>query len=891
MRRFRRPKGNPRPAPAPDETAAAGLVDVGRDNTGIIATGPAAVSVQYRAQHATVLPPEALLPPAHIDAPPNLTNLPPRTGMFVGRAGELARLAAAVTASAETVGMGVAVLAVHGLGGVGKSTLAAEYAVKYRRDFSVIWWVTADSPAGIDTGLAALAAALQPTVAALLPEEVLRERAMQWLASHDRWLIVLDNVTDPVHVQGLLARAPTGRFVITSRRATGWHHTATPVRLDVLTPSEASQLLAAILTHSRPSGPGQLDSADELCAELGHLPLAIDQAGAYIAETGTTPVSYLRLLADYPASMYQQTAEGGDAQRTIARIWRVTLDQLTDTPTAGQLLRVLAFYAPTGIPRSLLDGLASPEQLNTAIGRLAAYSMITTEGDDLLVHRLVQAVARTPDPDDPHRTPAALSEAQEQATSLLTSALPPAAVDPGGWSAWQALLPHVEVMAQHTAASTDTAETAALLTQAAAFLADQGTLIRATSLFERALAARSRLLGKKHPDTLVARNNLARAYQEAGDLGRAIPLFEGALKDHIRVLGKKHPDTLAARNNLAYAYHAAGDLGRAIPLFEATLQDRRRVLGEDHPDTLGSRNNLARAYQEAGDLGRAIPLFEGALKDHIRVLGKKHPDTLAARNNLAYAYHAAGDLGRAIPLFEATLQDRRRVLGEDHPDTLGSRNNLALAYVAAGHPRRAIPQHKATLTASIRVLGEDHPHTLTTRNNLARAYQEAGDLRRAIPLFEATLQDRRRVLGEDHPGTLTTRNNLALAYRDVGDLGRAIPLFEATVEDRRRVLGEDHPDTLTSRNCLANAYQDTGDLGRAIPLFEATLQDRRRVLGEDHPGTLGSRNNLALAYRDAGDLGRAIPLLEATLTACTRVLGEDHPLTVTVRGNLERPTG
>ena len=129
-------------------------------------------------------------------------------------------------------------LAVHGLGGIGKSTLAAQYAATHQRDFSVIWWITAASPAGIDTGLAALATALQPALAGLLPTEVLRERAVQWLASHDRWLVVLDNVTNPAHAQALLARAPAGRFVITSR-ATGWYGIATPVRLDVLAPGEA----------------------------------------------------------------------------------------------------------------------------------------------------------------------------------------------------------------------------------------------------------------------------------------------------------------------------------------------------------------------------------------------------------------------------------------------------------------------------------------------------------------------------------------------------------------------------------------------------------------------------------------------------------------------------
>ena len=150
-------------------------VTVGGDNPGIIATGDSPVIVQ-----AAVLPPEVDTPPAQIDAPPGLANLPERPGLFVGRAADLARLEAAMTAT----GTDVVVQAVHGLGGIGKSTLAAHYAAIHRQDFDVMWWVAAGSPAGIDSGLAALATALQPGLVGLLPIEALRERAVAWLASH-----------------------------------------------------------------------------------------------------------------------------------------------------------------------------------------------------------------------------------------------------------------------------------------------------------------------------------------------------------------------------------------------------------------------------------------------------------------------------------------------------------------------------------------------------------------------------------------------------------------------------------------------------------------------------------------------------------------------------------
>jgi hypothetical protein len=321
------PQGTP-----PGDPGGGGRVEMhgeSRDSSTFIQIGTQVI-------HQSPLPEQAFRPWAELAAPAGLSNLP-RPGLFVGRAGELARLDAAMAGPG-----GVVVQALHGLGGIGKSTLAAYWAAARAGDYILTWWVTAATPGDIDAGLAALAVALQPALSGVLPLEALREGAVQWLAARSGWLLVLDNVTDPADVAPLLARAPAGRYLITSRRATGWHGTAVPVRLDVLDPAEARALLAAILTPGRPR---KVDGAGELCAELGFLPLAIEQAGAYLAQAGATPREYLGLLARYPAAMYQAAAEGGDAARTIARIWHVTLDRLADDPSlTGQVLRACQIF-------------------------------------------------------------------------------------------------------------------------------------------------------------------------------------------------------------------------------------------------------------------------------------------------------------------------------------------------------------------------------------------------------------------------------------------------------------------------------------------------------------------------------------------------------------------
>lgn len=667
-----------------------------------------------------------LLAADRVEVPRGLEpNLPFRTACFVGREKALARLDAALA----TPG-GVVVQALHGLGGVGKSTLAAQWAAANASEFSLIWWITADSTAAVSEGLAGLADALQPdftrTTSAGQAVAV-QERAAwakRWLARHRGWLVVLDNVSHPRDVEGLMAAARGGRFLITSRLATGWHRITTArVRLDVLAEDEALRLLGQIAVGDSRAAAGW-DGAAGLCAELGYLPLAIEQAAAYLHQTSLTPASYLALLAEDPAAMYDQAARGSDAERSIARIWRITLDALADTP-AGHVLRILAWWAPQAIPRSLLDPLGAPAQVTTALGDLAAYNMITLDQGAVSVHRLVQAVARTPDPDDPHRQPADIDTARDQATILLDRASPTTVDKPVQWPTWRELLPHITALSDHTTPATDTDTTSRLLDRTAMFLENQGAPARAVAYLQRALAHEETVWGSDHPTTLTIRSHLTYAYRAAGELARAILLSEQVLADCERVLKDDHPHTLIARNNLANAYRAAGKLDHAIPLYERALADCERVLEDDDPTTLVSRNNLAGAYQEARDLRRAIPLFVQVLGEREQVLGRTHPDTLASRNDLALAWWVAGILDRATPLYEQTLADCRQVLGDDHPTTLTARNGLASAYESAGELDRAIPLFEQTLADCRRVLSDDHPITKVVRGNLEAARRTA----------------------------------------------------------------------------------------------------------------------------------------------------------------------
>ncbi|MGW6568292.1 tetratricopeptide repeat protein [Streptomyces sp. NPDC054975] len=634
--------------------ASGGRAVAAGGNIGRVATGDYVTQVE----RAVLLPPEALAPAA---CPDGLVNIPRKAVRFVGRERELAWLDAHVDGDEHRVA------ALRGLGGIGKSTLAAHWATLRAGVHHPTWWITAETRADLDSGLAALAGAMQPVLIDVLPQEALRERALQWLAAHEGWLLVLDNVTHAADVEPLLSRvAPGGgRILITTRQAAGWDGRAEVLALTVPGQDDSYAMFTQVVTGL---GPTDALRARTLCATLGHLPLAVAQAAAYCAETRTTPGEYLDELGQYPGELYETH---GDGEQAVARTWRLTLDRLVAAdPLTGTLLRVLAWWGPDRIPRHLLDRLGRPPLVRRAVGRLAAHSMVTLHEDGAVsVHRLVQAVARTADASDPHRCAEDIDAARLLAEEVLTAAVPRGTDDRAEWKAWRELFPHVEAHLGHVDPAADTATTAELVDRGAQFLVSARDLGEAESWFERAVACRERVLGADHPRTAASRQSLSECWGIQGDLERSAELQARVVADLERVLGEDRTETHVARGKLAITRRHLGDKDGAVTLLEGALAGLERLLGPAHRDTLLVRSNLGIAYQDAGRLEDAIALQERTLAERGRLLGPDHPDTLTSRLNLLRLYEAVGEVERAAAEFDAVFDDAVRALGEDHPFT------------------------------------------------------------------------------------------------------------------------------------------------------------------------------------------------------------------------------
>ncbi|MEU1406809.1 tetratricopeptide repeat protein [Streptomyces sp. NPDC005728] len=677
--------------------------------------------------------------------------IPPRAGCFQTRA-EVVRLSEALTGGRAAVLVGqdtVRGQVLAGMGGVGKTQLAADYARTAWRagELDVLVWITASNATAAASGYAQ--AAVELLGADPADRETAARAFLAWLepkanATPCRWLVVLDDVTDPADLNGLWPPAgPHGRTLVTTRRQDA-ALAGRLIKVGLFTEAESLAYLTSALGARNRHEPDEQLSA--LAQDLGHLPLALSQAAAYLIDAGISAAAYRARLADRSASLADAAPEvlpDGQAQ-TAAAAWSLSVDRadsLRPVGLARPMLQLAAFLSPNGIPEAVLASAPALDHLTRhrktpvsvtaaeAVGALRALDRLSlidhtpaTPHQAVRVHQLIQRAARdtlTPDQHD---------RLARTTASALTAA-------------WPAIERDTEL--------------------AQALRANATTLTRTA---EDALY---------QPDAHAVLYLAGRSLGEAGQVTAATAHFHHLTETTGHRLGPDHLDTLAARHDHAYWRGEAGDPAGAAAAFEQLLADQLRVQGEDHPYTLATRNDLARWRGEAGDVAGAAAAFEQVLADQLRVQGEDHRHTLTARNNLAYCRGETGDAAGAVAAFEQLLADRVRVLGEDHPETLITRSNLAHWRGETGDAAGAVAAYEQLLADRLRVQGEDHPETLITRHNLAYRRGETGDAAGAVAAFEQLLADRLRVLGEDHPRTLATRNSLAYWRGKAGETPHA----------------------------------------------------------------------------------------------------------------------
>ncbi|OUC13170.1 MAG: hypothetical protein B0A82_18675 [Alkalinema sp. CACIAM 70d] len=771
-------------------------------------------------------------------------NLPySGTPRFIGREAELIQLHEQLQRSDR-----IAISAIAGMGGIGKTELALQYALKHLGDGTYsggICWIRAHQDIGMQIlAFARIYLGLEP------PEDldlVAKVRWCWWHWHQGEVLVIFDDVTDFTSIQPFLP--PTdSRFnvLLTTRLQLG--ASVNQVFLDVLPSSAALEFLRSIVGNERINY--QLEDARALCAWLGYLPLALELAARYLASRPDLSVTSLldRLQKQKLAAKALARPEVGmTANLSIAAAFELSWHELSES--AQQLAGWLSLFALTPISWELVEACISEsgtqsdaETLEDLRDELINLNLLRRMNEQTYqIHPLIREffVAKL------KQMPKEVSMKQAFCREMVAVAKQIPSIPT------RQLIQTIAPVIPHIAEAATTLE--AWLTDddliipyigISRFYQGQAAYEQALPWLEQCLHIAETRLGSDHPDIATSLNNLAYLYQLQGRYSEAEPLYVRSLQIREDQLGTDHPSTAQSLNNLAELYRAMGRYSEAEPLYVRSLQIREAQLGADHPDVATSLTNLAELYRLQGRYAEAEPLYMRSLYISEQQLGSDHPLTATILNNLAALYYEQGSYSGAEPLYLRSLAVREQQLGADHPDVANSLNNLAYLYQVQGRYGEAEPLLLRALQIYETSLGSDHPSTADSLNNLAELYLAMGRYSEAEPLLLRALQIYETSLGSDHPSTADSLNNLAELYLAMGRYGEAEPLLLRSLMIREQQLGTDHPATAMSLNSLADLYYHQNRLVEAEALLIRALAIRERVLGRNHPDTLNAQKLL-----------------------------------------------
>ena len=809
---------------------------------------------------------EALLATLPLDQLPAPQGLPsphvipwPSNRFFVGREPELRMLARRLKqGGSAAVGQSPAVT---GLGGQGKTQLAVEFAYRYGRWFKGgVFWVSCADPASIPEAIAASGPVLYLAEAGLsdrpLPERVAMV-ASAWANDLPR-LLIFDNCEDEAILDDWAPKGGGCRLLITARR-TSWspERGVTAVPLGRLTRPES---LALLRRHRPDLGPDDA-GLDAIADELGHLPLALELAGSYLAryreEPAGVPAIYLAelraadLLAHVSLTVEDAEAPGRTRsltghERDVARTFEVSLRRLRPENAVDALAHELfaraAWLAPgVPIPRRLLklcagvpvDDTSAGRRFADALNRLLDLALMERASDAgmVILHRLLAAFARS------------RMEQADAARRAVEAAVPDEAWrslsqnDPRPIRDWA---PHLMAVAR--AAGRDNTAAAVRLLNGAGYYS------------------------KLEADFDVSQAML----QEA--LGRAEALF-----------GPDHPSVASTLGNLGIVQRQRGELVEAEIILTRVLAIMKKANGPDHPEVARTLTNLGNVQRERGELVKAKASLTLALAIKQKAYGPDHPEVAITLGNLGVVQRECGELEKAEASLTRALAIEEKAYGPDHPEVGRTLTDLGIVQHQRGEPAKAEASQTRALAIVEKAYGPDHPWVAITLTNLGIVQHECGELEKAEASLARALAIEEKAYGPDHPEVAGILGNLGSLRHQRGELVEAEVILTRVLAIMKKAYGPDHPEVARALTNLGNVQSECGELEKAEASLTRALAIKQKAYGPDHPevaitlGSLGSLQHHQHRFEEArGSYKRAAMIFAAKL-------GEQHPYTMKAR--------
>lgn len=807
--------------------------------------------------------------------------------------------------------------AFRGLGGLGKTQLAIEYAYRYRNEYpNGVIWLTADQ--NIDAQLIEIAEKAR-WIASESEHKYKIQIAQQRIRSYSDCLIVFDNLEDRQAIDPYLPEPEANPHILVTSRID--HADFYPLALELLDEQLSYQLLVQEARRD-PENEEQEKAAKGIVSLLGGLPLALELAGAYLAHRRTvTFQQYYELLSkDLKTALPKNVSSFTKHEPDLYTTLRLSEALLDEQDGLREILDLLTWSGSAPMSTGLISHLlAFPNDaaLANALALGAELRLLqqSNDRDSYSLHRLVGEVRRTEIP---------LEHRLEWVDSVCRRA--------GDWfqekredfselSRFESEIDHLKKWQENAARFGPSHSSRLMWLQAypayhrGRYVDARNYVIEAQRIlgqrpepnlelkanllndyaytswqlgdtrivqlyYDEALQIRQNLFGERHPEIASSLNALGGWYRDQGNLQLALEYAERALAMRRELFGDHHPDIATSLGTVGGLYGDQGNIGRALELSEQALGMRRHLFGDRHPYVASSLESVGLWYGEQGNLERALRCVEDALTMKLEFFGEVHPHIADSLNGLGNCYGKQGDLQRAFEYCEKALAMRQELFGDRHPDIANSFNNIGHWYGEQGNRSRALEYLESALKMRRQLFGQQHPAIAISLNNVAAEYGEQGDVSRALQYSEEALTMQRALYGAQHPLIATSINNIAGWLGGQGKVSRALEFAFEGLAMRKRLFGESHPDIAYSLNTVGRLYAQDGDLKLSLDYFEQALAMRRALFGTRHPDIADSLHNLAAVHHKQGNAKSAIKYSEPALAMYQALFGDRHFSTV-----------
>lgn len=788
--------------------------------------------------------------------------------------------------------------ALHGLGGVGKTQIALEYAYRYTLEYSAVFWIGAETTEHIIFSFLCIAEILQ--VAGRNDKDQQRAVAAvrQWLNSHCGWLLIWDNVEDPDLLLHFLPKARSGASLLTTRnaalRSLASAMDLSPMRQEegVLFLLRRAKLISAEASSTEvlqlaSNVPEQYTAAEGLVAAMDGLPLALDQIGAYSEETGCSLSDYLRRYHHHQTRLLDRR---GNLSRyhphSVGTTFKLALEQVHQAyPTSAKVLRICALLHAEAIPEEIfltgapyldLDWSSAGSSFDQVRAVLQSLSLLQYQPETrtLSLHRLVQAVVREwMDEQEQIRW-------QRRLLAALNALFPEDPSIACRWEDCERLLVHVLRATAADSNCTGQREHVEVLCKAADYLHERARYEQAEALYLRAIHLGEQPPGTEHCAHARALDGLAFLYGEQGKYALAEELGERALHLRELALGFEHPQVAHSLTTLAMLYTDQGKYSQAEVWLRQAIRIWELAVGPDAYQIATPLTRLGLLYWRQGKYQQAEPLLQQATRIWEQASGPDALQVTSSLNTLALLYWKQGKYALAEPLFQHIVCVQEQAHGLEHPLLAYTLTGLAILYAEQGKYALAEPLFQRTLQIWEQTWGPDHQQVSVSLLNLGELAMVQGKYTQAEPLLQRALRMKERIWGPEHQQMTSPLHLLADLYTQQKKYTQAETLLRRALQIWERQSEPEHPDLASLLTGLASVLREQGKETEAEALLQKALRLREQHLGVTHPETAATLYALALLRQRQGRLCEARSLVGRALQIQEQALGATHPKTI-----------